>query len=75
MKRIIVKKISEKEITAFALNTTDAAKYIGVSSSLLRKLRDNSEGPAYCKIGTRVVYPIIELKGYLKINLINKKNS
>ena len=72
MKKLIVKNKMKMEITAFALNTNDAAEYIGVSSSLLRKLRDNNEGPSYSKVGSRVVYPIPELKKYLKNNLVNK---
>ena len=56
------------EITAFALNTNDAAEYIGVSSSLLRKLRDNNEGPSYSKVGSRVVYPVVCVK-FCKLDL------
>jgi hypothetical protein len=34
-----------------------AARFVGLSESTLAKLRLNGNGPVYCKLGRRVVYP------------------
>jgi hypothetical protein len=65
-KLIINKKLPEK----FALNTKAAADYLGCSEALLRKLRGLGNGPKYSKLGKKVVYPIPELKRFLKDNLV-----
>ncbi|MHB8790142.1 MAG: helix-turn-helix transcriptional regulator [Desulfobulbaceae bacterium] len=49
-----------------ALNTSLAAKYLGVSEGYLRKLRSLGEGPTYTKVGNkRVIYQIRDLDQYL----------
>jgi hypothetical protein len=55
-----------------ALNTTGAAKYLGVSVSLLRKLRlkgrddPGISGPRYYKVGPQIVlYRVDELDAWL----------
>ena len=66
-KKVLIKK---KQTEKFALNTNAAADYLGCSEALLRKLRGLGTGPKYSKLGTKVVYPIPELKRYLKDNLV-----
>ena len=38
------------------LNTREAAAYLGVSTSLLEKMRVRGDGPQYAKLGARVIY-------------------
>src|SRR5262249_47609755 len=43
-----------------------AARYVGLSESTLAKLRLNGNGPVYCKLGRRVVYPPADLDQWLE---------
>lgn len=43
----------------------DAAAYVGLSVSNLGKLRLNGGGPAYLKLGRRVVYDVADLDDWL----------
>ena len=43
----------------------DAARFIGVSVSVLNKLRVYGGGPAYLKIGRRVLYETAALEDWL----------
>lgn len=47
------------------LPVTGAAQYLGVSASMLNKLRTYGGGPAYSKLGRRVVYDVVDLDRYL----------
>ena len=60
-----IKKISKK-VKSIGLDTKNAAKYIGVSDSLLNKYRQTGEGPQYCKVGKKVIYLTKDLKRYIK---------
>ena len=42
-----------------------AAIYLGVSVSMLNKLRTYGGGPVYSKLGRRVVYDVADLDRYL----------
>ncbi|PWE52404.1 DNA-binding protein [Metarhizobium album] len=42
-----------------------AAEYIGVSKSLLDKLRCYGGGPAYAKLGSSVIYSTIDLDAWV----------
>jgi hypothetical protein len=44
------------------LSTRDAARFLGVSASMLAKLRISSGGPIFSKLGRRVVYDLVDLK-------------
>lgn len=48
------------------LNTAEAADYCGISKSSLDKKRGSGDGPAYEKIGRRVVYKLEELNDWLE---------
>lgn len=57
-----------------AVTTDVAAEMLGVSEGTLRNWRcrrAGNVGPAYSKIGGRVVYPIAELKAYVARNLVS----
>jgi predicted DNA-binding transcriptional regulator AlpA len=46
--------------------TGEAARLVGLSASTLAKLRLNGNGPAYCKLGRRVVYRPADLEQWLQ---------
>ncbi len=46
-------------------NDVQAARYLGLAPQTLRNLRHYGRGPAYCKLGSRVVYKISDLERYL----------
>jgi predicted DNA-binding transcriptional regulator AlpA len=48
------------------VSARDAARQIGLSESTLAKLRLNGNGPAYCKLGRRVVYRLVDLEQWLQ---------
>ena len=52
------------------INTSGAARYCGVSEGLLRKFRQNGEGPLYCKVGKKVVYRKRDWDRYLEECLV-----
>jgi excisionase family DNA binding protein len=45
---------------------SEAAQLLGLSESTLAKLRLNGNGPAYCKLGRRVVYRRQDLEAWLE---------
>lgn len=47
------------------LRVTEAARHIGVSASVLNKLRVYGGGPAYLKIGRTVLYELPELEAWM----------
>ena len=46
------------------MNQTEAAKYLGVSTSTLEKMRYENRGPSYIKTG-RIIYLKDDLESYL----------
>jgi hypothetical protein len=52
-------------VSAYAMNATDAARMVGLSTSTLAKLRLSGNGPAYCKVGRRVLYRQTDLCAWL----------
>ena len=57
---------SRPQIGSLVLHVADAAKVVGLSESTLAKLRLNGNGPAYCKLGRRVVYRPSDLERWLE---------
>jgi hypothetical protein len=47
------------------LNDVEAARYLGLAPQSLRNLRHYGRGPAYHKLGSRVVYKLSDLDKYL----------
>jgi excisionase family DNA binding protein len=47
------------------MTTTEAAAYCGSSKSTLEKLRVYGGGPAFIKMGSRVVYDVADLDAWL----------
>ncbi len=47
------------------LNTPDAARYVGMSAAWLKWKRGVGGGPAYCRIGSRILYRVADLDAYL----------
>lgn len=52
-------------INAQLLNTTQAAKYLGISPGTLNNWRYRGEGPSPTKLGRYVRYHIRELEKYI----------
>jgi predicted DNA-binding transcriptional regulator AlpA len=48
------------------LNAVQAASVLGLAPSTLAKLRLSGHGPAYCKLGRRVVYRRADLEAWLE---------
>ena len=47
------------------LNIKQAAEFIGVSRQTLDLWRMNAEGPAVHRVGTRVLYAIVDLRAFM----------
>jgi len=50
------------------LNAGQAAKRLGLSASTLAKMRLYGTGPAYSKLGRRVVYRLEDLEAWVAAN-------
>jgi hypothetical protein len=48
------------------VNDVQAARYLGLAPQSLRNMRHYGKGPAYCKLGSRVVYKLSDLEQYLE---------
>jgi excisionase family DNA binding protein len=48
------------------LSAEEAAKFLGLATSTLAKLRLSGHGPVYCKLGRRVVYRREDLEAWLE---------
>jgi len=46
------------------LRTPEAARFLGLSSRTLEKHRTYGTGPAYRKLGGRVVYAVVDLQAW-----------
>lgn len=53
-----------------ALDTIDAAEYTGLARATLKKWRSTGEGPAYARVGSKVVYRVADLDQYLTDRLV-----
>lgn len=51
-------------------STAEAAGYLGLAEQTLANWRHLRRGPAYVKLGRRIVYPKVLLKAYMDQNLI-----
>jgi hypothetical protein len=58
--------MQREDAPAQFLNTEEAAAYLGVSMSLLEKLRVRGDGPAYAKVGARVIYLREDLDAFVR---------
>lgn len=47
------------------VNEHEAARFIGLAVSTLRNRRCLDQGPAYFKVGRKVVYSMAELRGWM----------
>ena len=58
------------------LNETQAANYLGLGSrQTLSNWRFERRGPAYCKVGRRVVYRIEDLDSYLRSRRVDPEKN
>lgn len=56
------------------LRVKQAADYVGVSKSLLDKLRCYGGGPAYAKLGATVIYSTDDLDAWVAARRVNPAN-
>lgn len=47
------------------LDTPEAARFVGLSRGTLEEMRSQGGGPAYHKVGRRVVYAVRDLRDFL----------
>jgi len=57
------------------LKVQDAANYLGLSKSLLDKMRMEGRGPRYLKVGNRVFYRANDLAAYLEAAVVETTDS
>ena len=67
---LVTGMVKTVEVEQGALSTPEAAKFLGCSSSLLRKMRGVGEGPEYAKLNRKVVYPVQKLRDYLEKQIV-----
>jgi predicted DNA-binding transcriptional regulator AlpA len=53
-------------INPITFTAGEAAEFLGLATSTLAKLRSTGNGPAYCKLGRRVVYRMEDLEAWLE---------
>jgi len=56
---------AEDEAPKRNLNVPSAAHYVGLSKAFLNRLRSTGGGPAFFKLGARVVYSTVDLDEWL----------
>lgn len=52
------------------LSTKTTAERLGLSQGTLRNWRCQGRGPAYVKVGSRVVYPLWAIEAFEAANLV-----
>ena len=53
----------------YRMNSAEAARYLGISETLLNRLRVRGGGPLFSRISIRVVYDSADLDAYLESTL------
>jgi hypothetical protein len=57
------------------LNETEAAKYLGLQNrQTLANWRHMRKGPAYCRVGRRIIYRLEDLDTYLNTHRIDPES-
>lgn len=65
----------QSKISNVVLNDVVAAEFLGLKPQTLRNWRCQSRGPAYSKIGRRVVYHLTDVEDYRIRNRIDPEDS
>ena len=60
---------------SMVVDEREAAKFLGLSVQTLRNWRSFRKGPAYLKLGRRVVYQLRDLTEYLNEHRIDPHNN
>ncbi|GAB3252502.1 helix-turn-helix transcriptional regulator [Arthrobacter pigmenti] len=53
-----------------ALDSEDAAVYLGFARATLKRWRTTGTGPAYVRVGSKIVYRIEDLDAFLRAHRI-----
>lgn len=65
----------KNDINWVNLDTNEAAKWLGVTRGTLAKWRVSGNGPAFSKIGNKVIYRLIDLQTYQKERTFSSTSS
>ena len=65
----------KNDINWVNLDTNEAAKWLGVARGTLAKWRVSGNGPAFSKIGNKVIYRLIDLQTYQKERTFSSTSS
>ena len=58
------------ETTARRLSEREASSHLGLSVRTLQDWRQRRKGPAYSKVGRRVVYDVMDLDAFLAVGRV-----
>jgi hypothetical protein len=62
-------------MTSTNLSEKEAADYIGLKSrQTLSNWRHQRKGPAYCRIGRRIIYRLEDLKFYMSLRRVDPED-
>lgn len=53
-----------------ALTPEDAAVFMGIACATLKKWRCAGDGPAYVKVGSKIVYLVEDLEAFLRAHRV-----
>ncbi|WP_292649198.1 helix-turn-helix domain-containing protein [Nocardioides sp. NBC_00368] len=53
-----------------ALTPEDAAVFMGIACATLKKWRGAGDGPAYVKVGSKIVYLVEDLESFLRAHRV-----
>ena len=57
------------------LTETEAANYLRTTTRTLRNLRRQSQGPAYARVGRKVIYRLIDLQKWQAVQSTQSKHT
>ncbi|WP_370645824.1 helix-turn-helix transcriptional regulator [Corynebacterium sp. ACRQP] len=52
-------------VPVYAVNTEDAASFVGLSVKTLANMRSDGTGPKYLKVGSKVLYRVRDLENWI----------
>lgn len=65
------KKVRRKALPPIGLNSSDSARYVGISEAMMRKMRSDGSGPKFGKIGSKVIYLRKDLQIWLESKAVS----
>jgi len=65
------KRVRRKVLPPIGLNSSDSARYVGISEAMMRKMRSDGSGPKFRKIGRKVIYLRRDLQQWLESKAVS----